>query len=394
MIEKSLFALTMLLTLMGCATGVKHDYLSATPTLTARGTGALAVGIHDQRTSVVSGNRKVSWVGESRGGYGNPFGVQTLSGNAFADDFSVVVTRALSGKGYDATSVNIAPTASHEEAKAALFRVGHDKLLLITLNRWKSDTYQAVRLFYNITAEVFGSDAQSLATKELEFTGRLGGGGMNPPSRSREYVPIAYQRAIESLLNDEEIVEALEKESVVPTNEARISDAAKSSTPSQESSAERDDTIVGAVATNEQDGAHQETIPVSLPEEEPLSTSSSDEAGASAYGYLRWEYEAQSSSDIVIALISTSLEFDEKVRRGDSQVLKARSGEHDILIHDVANGRRDKPNWQDYSFKVDLAPLTITRILITVNDRKSDSALVVTVLSDGQEIMRRTIEAD
>lgn len=212
MAQRWSLAVMMALALAGCAVGVKHDYLSAMPTLTVRGGGSVAVGVHDQRDRVISGKHKATWVGESRGGYGNSFGIHTLSGNALADDFSDVVARALEARGFDVTSVYITSTVSGKEACATLSKTGCDKLLLTTLNQWHSDTYQKVRFFYSVTAEVFDSGGQSLAEKKLGFRGPLGAGGMNPPQRSREYVPKAYEEAIESLLNDEEIVAALEKQ--------------------------------------------------------------------------------------------------------------------------------------------------------------------------------------
>lgn len=66
----------------------------------AHGTITVAVATHDQRPYVVGGNKKPNFVGLSRGGYGNPFDVVTVSGNPLADGFSESISRSLAARGF------------------------------------------------------------------------------------------------------------------------------------------------------------------------------------------------------------------------------------------------------------------------------------------------------
>src|SRR5262245_14882619 len=125
----------------GCAIGVKHNYADAIPQLTVAGTGTLAVATHDQRPYIVSGDTVPEFVGLSRGGYGNPFKVQTESARPLAEDMTRVLCTALHTQGFQCVPVLVAARDSAEEVQRKLHGVAGTLALLLVLHEWKSDTY-------------------------------------------------------------------------------------------------------------------------------------------------------------------------------------------------------------------------------------------------------------
>ncbi|MBI3505298.1 MAG: hypothetical protein HY059_10675 [Proteobacteria bacterium] len=196
------------LSLGACAVGNQHDY-SGTPQLALQSAASTAVGVQDQRPYVVDKDKAGNFSGLSRGGFGNPFNVTTLSGNTLAADFSTAVVTALKGKGVDTAEVPVPPGQLLSQTHQALLNVGRDRSLLIGIREWKSDTYMATVLLYDLNAMVFDKGGRLLAENTLVGHDSLGGSAMNPPGHAKEAVPPAFRATLAKLLNDPKILAAL-----------------------------------------------------------------------------------------------------------------------------------------------------------------------------------------
>ena len=95
-LEKTLGALLLAAMLCGCAIGNTIDYATQVPELTVASSRTVAVGVQYLRPYVISGHNTPQFVGLQRGGYGNPFGVHTSSGNPLAQDMANAIVSALS----------------------------------------------------------------------------------------------------------------------------------------------------------------------------------------------------------------------------------------------------------------------------------------------------------
>ena len=91
-----------------------------------------------------------------------------------------------------------------------LVATGADKSLLVSFIQWKSDTYVNVALLYDASAEVFDGKGQSLARKNVSGRDDLGGDVVYPMGHAEKAVPERTRKIFELLLNDEEIVKALQ----------------------------------------------------------------------------------------------------------------------------------------------------------------------------------------
>lgn len=192
----------------GCAVGNKHNYTIDPPTLAVAGTRSVAVVAQDARPYVVARSKTPDFVGLSRGGFGNPFDVTTESGRPLADDFAATIARSLQSKGFKSTTVSV-PPGSGSDAKALAARAGTERLALVMIHEWKSDTYQNTALHHELVLRVYDASGTELASNRLAGSTSLGGSAWNPPDHAKQAVPQFYRKTLEELFGADGIVRSL-----------------------------------------------------------------------------------------------------------------------------------------------------------------------------------------
>lgn len=208
--RQALVSALLLFLLSACAVGNKYDYRAATPELQARSSGAVAVGVHDKRSYVLSNDKGPNFVGLQRGGYGNPFNVGTLSGHALADDFAWVIVDALRKNDIEASAVRLSPQDGRESALQVIDGADAERVILVTLEEWKSDNFMNVALIYSLSAEVLDERGRVLAATRQQGRDALGAGvGFNLSTAVGGLVIKRSKQVLNALLNDEKIVAAL-----------------------------------------------------------------------------------------------------------------------------------------------------------------------------------------
>ncbi len=198
-----------LLLLNGCAVGNKFNYHDAIAHMEATNTFLVAIGTHDTRTYILNGKKKPDFVGLSRGGYGNPFNVTTTTGNALASDMSEAIKNSFLKNGYNAKVVLLEPNDDFSTAVDKLKASSAYRLVYFKLNKWKSDTFSATSLAYDVKLTVFDKNGEKVAEKIINGKDDLGGNAMNPPKHAKAAVPVAFSQKLEEMLNDPVIQKAL-----------------------------------------------------------------------------------------------------------------------------------------------------------------------------------------
>jgi hypothetical protein len=193
----------------GCAVGQKIRYSDVSLALAAEGNQVVAVSTHDNRSYVKDGEKKQTYIGTLRGGYGNPFDVTTESAKPLAFDMNGVMCASLKNKGYVAVPVVAEPQDLQEQIVDKLKASKADRMLLLTLTEWRSDTYVNTSLYYDLHLLVMNNQGDKLAEASAKGEDDLGGSFWNPPSHAKEAVPIAYKKRLELLLNDPSVVDSL-----------------------------------------------------------------------------------------------------------------------------------------------------------------------------------------
>lgn len=199
----------MILMCTGCAIGTKHDLASTTPHLAHQGSGEIALAVHDQRSFILSGDKKPSFVGLQRGGYGNPWDVHTKSGTPLAEEMSSAISRGVSQAGMSVKLISVSYSESPAAVRNRIVALGNNRALLVTITQWKADTYVNVKLLYDLRAEVLDSKGMVLATNEVKGVDNLGGNFINPPAHAISACPEAFGRKIEELVGTPTILDAL-----------------------------------------------------------------------------------------------------------------------------------------------------------------------------------------
>lgn len=205
---KLLLILLSILVISGCAVGNKHNYSNATPNLKGTQGNKLDLGVQDQRVYVLNGDKPAEFVGLSRGGFGNPFNVETESGKPLSDDFTKAVSRALSKKGVQVTEINIPIRMDQADVIRTLTQSGN-KAVFVSIKEWKSDTYQNTSLNYDVQVQVIDKSGKVVAKKSIAGNENLGGDFINPPGHAKKVIPPAFQARLEQLFSDPDIASHL-----------------------------------------------------------------------------------------------------------------------------------------------------------------------------------------
>jgi hypothetical protein len=208
--EKNLFwfLIVLVILLQGCAVGNKYNFSEVGADL--QGVPAqvkhVAVATSDQRRVILSGECASTYVGMQRAGLGNPWRVNTESGLPLADDLTKAVSESLSKKGYDPLPVYIKYSDDQSRILELLRERKAERSLLFTIKRWESDTYMNIGLEYEIELIVYNAGLEKLASVSVAESKNLPGSFWDPPSAARREVPIAFKKALETLLNDPKVL--------------------------------------------------------------------------------------------------------------------------------------------------------------------------------------------
>lgn len=176
----------------GCAFGRKHVYNAGQPRLAHRGSNTpIALAVHDQRPNVVNGTKAPTFVGFSRGGYGNRFDIVTKSGRPLAQDFADTIGRALTANNYSVTHVLAEPHHPVQAVVSALMRTGAPRALLVRIDEWMSDTYINTALEYKMTARALGPGGVAMGETYVSGRDSLGEtSGTRQVTRKRRCRPL------------------------------------------------------------------------------------------------------------------------------------------------------------------------------------------------------------
>lgn len=161
------------------AAGRTFDYRGARPALDISTDESVVLAVQDRREYVVSGNKPESWVGLIRSRVGIPFDVHTTSNNALAADLAYALVQTLSFHNVRASYVRVGPDDAPDQVMSRLVKSGAQKILLITILEWRTDTYTTTRMDFQFKAELFDAAGVSLArhtTQGSEALGRINAG--------------------------------------------------------------------------------------------------------------------------------------------------------------------------------------------------------------------------
>ncbi len=205
---KKIILLLVLVLMAGCAIGNKYDYRASSINLPVKSEthSKLVLSVEDSRSYVQQGDKKANFVGLQRGGFGNPFNVTTKSGNPLSEDMAVAITTALENAGYQVICMNglydktLLMSAANEN--------GASRIVILTVNEWKSDIYMNMTLHCDVALRVCDVDGNVLAENSAKFVDNIGGAHISQ-SKNSEIVADEFAKRVGYLFNKKEIRDAL-----------------------------------------------------------------------------------------------------------------------------------------------------------------------------------------
>jgi hypothetical protein len=190
----------------GCAFGRTYSYTDTPVSLQGvSSTGAVTVAVQDARPYVLSGAKSEHFVGLMRGGFGNPFDVNTSSGGPLANEIRDAIVRAMKARGIDARPVGAQSSESMVAVKRHLEEAKPHRAVLVTLREWKSDTMMSTDLHYDVSLMVFDESGNEIASSSIKGMDNLGNLGLSP----NEGISKASARKLDQLFDDEKVIAAL-----------------------------------------------------------------------------------------------------------------------------------------------------------------------------------------
>jgi len=158
-----------------CDAQAQENFANAWPAINFFTKTPIRVAVVDEREYVKSGKKDCSYTGAIRDVYGIPHSVYTASGGPVADDVEKAIVNGLSNAGINA---EVAEASSKSSRRSSL---PGEKLLLVTLSEWVSDSYQnSVGFSHKLTASLFDHDGGRIAFTSSEgsknFSSPLEGG--------------------------------------------------------------------------------------------------------------------------------------------------------------------------------------------------------------------------
>jgi hypothetical protein len=202
--DKISVSLAALILISGCAVGVKHNYVIDTLLIEAEAKNSFVVGTLDHRAYVLNSRKNENFVGLSRGGFGNPFDVTTLSGNPLATDISESIALSLRKGGVDAEVLPLERSQSVTDASKQLFSKRAQRTLLLTLREWKGDSMMRVSFTYDFDLNIFDQAGSLLVKKQVIGDEVLGSSDPFTPGGG-DKIGTRFRTLMQNLFDDPEV---------------------------------------------------------------------------------------------------------------------------------------------------------------------------------------------
>jgi hypothetical protein len=168
-----------------------------------------------KREVVVKQNQDPDFVGYIRSATGIAYPIVTNSENPFADDVALTIANGIQKSGAKVTTVTTGFNMSAEEVITKLKATGADKLILVTMDEWRSDTRSrfadvATVMIWNLSLQILDVNGNQQADNRVE--GRTDGVDPSMVSSAKKIKPIIdryYKEKMELLFGKENVLAGL-----------------------------------------------------------------------------------------------------------------------------------------------------------------------------------------
>jgi hypothetical protein len=196
----------LVLCIGGCSQHHRYNYSGGIADIEYSGKSKISVVVHDQRVYIKTAAKSPDFVGLQRGWFGEPQDVSTENGKPLAENMTEVISSSLARKGFSVRPIIVSHTDKANVVMDKLTSAKADRLVLVTVKEWKTDTKKYAKLIFNLSLKIFDADNHILTEKDISSAGENIGIG------PENVAPNAFTEKIESLINDAAVAMALRGE--------------------------------------------------------------------------------------------------------------------------------------------------------------------------------------
>ena len=181
----NIFVVMIILFLIGGCRGGRYDLTKSQLKPDFHGSGKVAIGVQDKRPFVLDGTKPQTYIGIHRTGLGIPKDIGTRSGKTLAEDVATIVASSFSATGFEVSQFSLSPKDELESSLNGLASSAYDKIIVFTLDQFRSDSWAEVELQWAITMRIYDGRGKLLAEKnstgteeglKRNYTGAISGG--------------------------------------------------------------------------------------------------------------------------------------------------------------------------------------------------------------------------
>jgi hypothetical protein len=197
--------------LSGCL-AAGHDYnyeqISMDIPIEATEQESLILAVEDWRPYVLSGDKKPSFVGLQRDGFGIPFDVTTSSGKPMTEIMSAAIENGLQEAGY--TVVSVSGNNNSVFLVNAATKNNASRIVVLKVLDWKSDVMWGVTLHSNLDLSVFDAEGKLLAESSKESMGKIFQGSWASEDDNSRALADEFSKSVGELFDEDQVRRALQ----------------------------------------------------------------------------------------------------------------------------------------------------------------------------------------
>ena len=197
--------------LSGClAAGHEYNYEQISMDIPVEATEqeSLILAVEDWRPYVLSGDKKPSFVGLQRDGFGVPFDVTTASGKPMTEIMSAAIENGLKEVGY--TVVSVSGNNNNIYLVNAATENNASRIVVLKVLDWKSDVMYGVTLHSNLDLSVFDAEGKLLAESSKESMGKISQGSWATGDDNSRALADEFSKSVWELFDEGQVRRALQ----------------------------------------------------------------------------------------------------------------------------------------------------------------------------------------
>lgn len=192
-------------------------YIELVPTINSNSSLNICIATYDQREVVLQGNQNAKFVGYIRSATAIAYPIFNSSEGNFSDVVSETINKAFKKNGSNSSVIKTNYTESKDEVLKKLTSNEADVFILITLNKWRTDTKPmsfskvATELIYDLKIEIYNKSGELLASSTLvnKETGLAAAGSSSIKKIQAKVINIKYPEVMTNLFTNQDIENAL-----------------------------------------------------------------------------------------------------------------------------------------------------------------------------------------